>query len=426
MAPAMSVDSRISGFYKRSLAERRAAVAERRGISVAALDQAVLEGLSPLVADKMIENVIGVYGLPIGIGLNVRMNARDYLVPMVVEEPSVVAAMSNAARMIREGGGFVAEADDPITTAQIQFWDVTSPDAGARVLASSAELIAAANEAFPDIVRLGGGAREIEVFDRGEGLFVVHLHVDVRDAMGANMVNTMAEAIAPRLAELTGGTIGLRILTNLAERRCVRVRCSVPPAMLATETLDGAQVRDRIVLASRFAERDPYRAVTHNKGIMNGVDPVILATGNDWRAVEAGAHAFASRKGRYEPLATWRAGEGGALEGRIELPLALGIVGGTIKVHPGAKLALELLNVKTASELAMVAASAGLASNLAALRALATEGIQRGHMTLHARSVAATAGASDAEIDAVAAAIVALKSITLPAAQAALAKLRQG
>ncbi len=422
----MSIDSRIPGFYKRSLDERRCEIAGRRGLSTDTVEAAFEKGLTPQMADKVIENVIGVYALPVGVGLNLRLNDRDYLVPMVVEEPSVVAAMSNAARMVREGGGFYGEADDPITTAQIQLWDVADPKAAAEaVTAASAELLAGANAAFPDIVKFGGGAREIETFDRGEGCFVVHLHVDVRDAMGANMVNTMAEALAPRVAELAKGRVGLRILTNLADRRCVRVRCSAPAEALATEGITGEAVRDRIVDASRFAERDPYRATTHNKGIMNGIDPVVLATGNDWRAVEAGAHAYASKSGVYRPLATWRSGPSGALEGRIELPLALGIVGGTIKVHPGARTALELLDVKTARELALVAAATGLASNLAALRALATVGIQKGHMTLHARSVAATAGATAEEIDRVVKAIVDAKQITLEAARKALETLRR-
>jgi len=420
----MEQGSRISGFYQRTMDERRAELARRTGLDdgdVAGL----VGGLSHEIADKMIENVVGLYALPLAVGLNVRINDKDVIVPMVVEEPSVVAAMSNAARMVREGGGFVGEADPPITTAQIQLWDVTDPDAAkTKIAAAGKELLQAANDAFPEIVKFGGGAREIESFDRGEGLFVVHLHVDVRDAMGANMVNTMAEAISGRIAEIAGGRAGLRILTNLAERRCVRVACRAPAEMLATPDLAGPDARDRIVEASLFAERDPYRATTHNKGIMNGIDPVVIATGNDWRAVEAGAHAYASRSGVYRPLATWRTGTDGALEGAIALPLALGIVGGTIRVHPGAKAALKLIGVKTASELAMVAAAAGLASNLAALRALATEGIQRGHMALHARSVAATAGATGAEVAAVADVIVAAKTITLDAAKAALAKIR--
>ncbi len=422
----MDRGSRISGFYQRSQEERRAELARRSGLTEADLI-GLTAGLTPELADKMIENVVGLYALPLAVGLNVRLNGADVLVPMVVEEPSVVAAMSNAARMIREGGGFVGEADPPITTAQIQLWDVPDPaTARARVIGCARELLQAADQAFPDILRFGGGARELEVFDRGEGLFVVHLHVDVRDAMGANMVNTMAEAISTRVAELAGGRVGLRILTNLAERRRVRVRCTAPVELLATADLAGGEVRDRIVDASRFAERDPYRAVTHNKGIMNGVDPVVIATGNDWRAVEAGAHAYASRSGVYRPLATWQAAEDGSLEGRIELPLALGIVGGTIRVHPGAQAALKVLGVKTATDLALVAASTGLASNLAALRALATEGIQRGHMALHARSVAATAGAVGAEVMAVADLIVAARTVTVEAASDALKRLRGG
>jgi hydroxymethylglutaryl-CoA reductase len=420
----MEHGSRIPGFYQRSMEERRGELAKR-----ASLDEndvaGLVGGLSHEIADKMIENVVGLYALPLAVGLNVLLNGKDVIVPMVVEEPSVVAAMSNAARMVREGGGFVGEADPPITTAQIQLWDVKDGEgAKAKVLAAADELLAAANAAFPEIVKFGGGAREIEAFDRGEGLFVVHLHVDCRDAMGANMVNTMAESISARVAEIAGGRAGLRILTNLAERRCVRVKCTAPAAMLATPELAGPDVRDRIVEASIFAERDPYRATTHNKGIMNGVDPVVIATGNDWRAVEAGAHAYAARTGVYRPLATWRTNADGALTGQITLPLALGIVGGTIRVHPGAKAALKLVGVKTASELAMVAAAAGLASNLAALRALATEGIQRGHMALHARSVAATAGAVGNEVAAVADAIVAARTVTLDAARDALKKLR--
>ncbi len=421
----MDINSRIPGFYQLSIGDRRDELAKQLKVEKTEIEHAFAKGLPPELADKMIENVVGVYALPIAIGLNLRLNERDYLVPMVVEEPSVVAAMSNAAKMVREGGGFTAEADDPITTVQIQLWDVADPaKAAAAVKENAKSLMEAANAAFPAIVGLGGGAREIETFDRGEGLFVVHLHVDVRDAMGANMVNTMAEAISDRVGEITGGRVGLRILTNLMERRCIRVKGAAPAKTLATEGFSGEEVRDRIVEASLFAERDPYRATTHNKGIMNGVDPVVIATGNDWRAVEAGAHAYASRTGVYRPLATWRKRADGALEGQMTIPLALGIVGGTIKVHPGAALALRLLKAETARELAMVAAAAGLASNLAALRALATEGIQRGHMALHARSVAASVGATGGEVQLVADAIVASRNITAPAAAEVLAKLR--
>jgi hydroxymethylglutaryl-CoA reductase len=377
--------TRIPGFYRLSVGERRNAL---RGIAdLTEQDLETLEGggLDTATADRIVENAVGVYSLPLGVGLNFRVNGRDVLVPMAVEEPSVIAAASNAARMVREGGGFVAEADDPIMTAQIEIVDVVDPDASvARLEAASEELLALAHATLPRLAERGGGAREIEVRAHPRRV-VVHVHVDCRNAMGANMVNTVAEALAERVAALAGGRSGLRILTNLCDRRCVRVRARVPAAALASKTTDGAAVRDGIVAASRFAEDDPYRAATHNKGIMNGVDAVVMATGNDWRGVEAGAHAFAAVSGRYRPLATWRA-ENGDLIGQLEMPMALGTVGGTLHAHAGARLALKLLGVTDATELGMIVASAGLASNLAALRALATDGIQRGHMALHRRS----------------------------------------
>lgn len=421
----MSRTSRIPGFYKQPVEARRRLLAEAADLDGAELARSLAGGLDTATADKTVENVVGTYALPFALGLNVRVNGRDHLAPMVVEEPSVVAAASNAARMIREGGGFTAEADAPIMVSQVQLWDVADPAAATeRVMDAREELLAMADAAVPGLVARGGGAREIEARDLGDGLFVVHVHVDVRDAMGANLVNTVAERLAPTVASLAGGTVGLRILSNLSDRRCVRVRCAVPARALATESMDGAAVRDAIVRASRFAERDPYRAATHNKGIMNGVDAVVMATGNDWRAVEAGAHAFAARGGTYAPLATWRADARGDLAGEMELPLALGIVGGTLRVHPGARLALKLMGVRSAQELAAVAACVGLASNLAALRALATEGIQRGHMSLHARSVAVSAGAREHEVEAVAAAIASRGDVTVDAARRALERLR--
>jgi hydroxymethylglutaryl-CoA reductase len=382
------IGTRIPGFYRLSIDERRAALSGITDLTRQDLETLEGGGLDTSTADKIVENAVGVYALPLGIGLNFRVNDRDVLVPMAVEEPSVIAAASNAARMVREGGGFVAEADDPIMTAQIEIVDVADPDAStARLKAASAELLALAHAALPRLAARGGGAREIEVRAHPRRV-VVHVHVDCRNAMGANMVNTVAEALAERVAALAGGRSGLRILTNLCDRRCVRVRARVPAAALASKTMDGASVRDGVVAASRFAEDDPYRAATHNKGIMNGVDAVVMATGNDWRGIEAGAHAFAAISGRYRPLATWRA-EDGDLIGRLEMPMALGTVGGTLHAHAGARLALKLLGVADATELGMVVASAGLASNLAALRALATEGIQRGHMALHRRSSAA-------------------------------------
>jgi hydroxymethylglutaryl-CoA reductase len=385
----MATGSRVPGFYRLSVDERRRELTSRAALSEA--DVAVLDGggLDPAIADQMVENVIGIYSLPIGIALNFRVNDQDYLVPMVVEEPSVIAAASNAARLVRTGGGFLAEADDPVMTAQIEVLGVGDHDAArTRLEAATAELLALAQAALPRLVDRGGGARAIEVRTL-PGRVILHVHVDCRDAMGANMVNTVAEALAERAAHLSGGRRGLRILTNLCDRRCVRVTARVPAQVLATGEMDGAAVRDGIVAASRFAEDDPYRAATHNKGIMNGVDAVVLATGNDWRGVEAGAHAFAAIDGRYRPLATWRADpDGGAnadLVGRLEMPMAIGTVGGTLHAHEGARLAQRLLGVTDAKTLAMIVGSAGLASNLAALRALATDGILRGHMPLHYR-----------------------------------------
>jgi hydroxymethylglutaryl-CoA reductase len=340
-----------------------------------------------------VENAVGLYALPLGLGLNFRINGADHLVPMAVEEPSVIAAASNAARIVRAGGGFQAQADEPIMTAQVEL--VGAPDAGrarARIEAESEQILALANASIPRLCERGGGARALEVRFAEEvpGLatrIVVHVHIDCRDAMGANLVNTVAESIASRLATLAGGQAGLRILTNLADRRLVRVTAPVPVSALATPEVDGARVAADIAAASRFAEDDPYRAATHNKGIMNGVDAVVIATGNDWRGVEAGAHAFAASSGRYRPLATWTV-EGEQLVGRLVMPMAVGTVGGTLQVHKGARLALRIIGVTSARTLGMIIGCVGLASNLAALRALATEGIQRGHMALHNRATA--------------------------------------
>jgi hydroxymethylglutaryl-CoA reductase len=414
------------------VAERRTLVAEAVGMPVAELGAALDSGgLTPEMADKFVENVLGTYALPFGIAPNVRVNGKDYIVPMVVEEPSVIAAASNAAKMVRAGGGFIADVDPSIMTCQVQLFDVPEDGAGAAdILLQKDELLAMANRAVPGLVERGGGARDIEVRHLDGGMLVVHIYVDCRDAMGANLVNNVAEAVGDRIAELGGGKRGLRILSNLCDRRCVRVRAQIPIEVLSTNTHGGGLVIDGVVNASRFAEADPYRAATHNKGIMNGIDAVCIATGNDWRAVEAGAHAFAARSGAYRPLATWRAAksEEGAevLEGSLELPLALGCVGGTLRVHPAARLALRLLGITSAAEVAMVAASIGLASNLAAIRALATDGIQRGHMSLHARSVAAAAGAEEAEVDRVASAIVDARDITIEGATRALRAMRTG
>jgi hydroxymethylglutaryl-CoA reductase len=444
----MSEGSRLPGFYRLSIEERRALVAARSGVPVAELD-AALEGggLDPERADKVVENVLGTYSLPFGVALNVKVNGKDHLVPMVVEEPSVIAAASNAARMVRASGGFTADVSEALMTGQVQLVDVSSPArAVARLVHETPRLLELSRQAVPNLIARGGGPRELEVRDLGAGCLVIHVYVDCKDAMGANLVNAIAEAIGPVAAELSGGTLGLRILSNLCDRRRVRVRCRVHPRDLGLTSrsperssepprssgsqagvdafVDGALVADRIVLASRFAELDPYRAATHNKGLMNGVDAVVLASGNDFRAVEAGAHAYAARSGRYAPLAVWRR-DGEDLVGELEMPLALGTVGGTLRVHPVAQLALRLARIENAAELSMVAASVGMASNLAALRALATEGIQRGHMSLHARSVAVAAGAQGPEVEYVALAIVEEGRVTLEAAQAALDALRR-
>jgi hydroxymethylglutaryl-CoA reductase len=423
----MERTSRISGFYKMSLDQRHSVIAQATDTSATEIALGLQDGgIDASTADKCVENVLGTYALPYGVALNVRVNARDYVVPMVVEEPSVIAAASNSARMIRLGGGFEAEADPPLMIAQVQLIDVQHEAAAERIFEHSDEILELANRSLSGLVLRGGGARRLQVRSLGaahERMTVVHIVVDCRDAMGANLVNTAAEAVAGRLAELAQARVGLRILTNLSDQRCVRVRCRVPAEALATDTFDGRATVAGIVNASRFAELDPYRAATHNKGIMNGVDAVVLATGNDWRAVEAGAHAFAARSSRYAPLATWRCGNDGALEGSLEMPLALGCVGGTLRVHPAARLSLRLMGIQSATELALVAASVGMASNLAALRALATDGIQRGHMALHARSVAVAAGASGEFVESVAALIVQTRNVTIAAAQAALAML---
>jgi hydroxymethylglutaryl-CoA reductase len=423
----MARTSRLPGFYKVTVSERRSLVGDVTGVDAREFESALeAGGIDAETADKFVENVLGTYALPYGVALNVRVNGIDHVVPMVVEEPSVVAAASNAAKMIRQGGGFTADIDPPLMISQIQLIDVDDVDAAMRaLLAHKAEILERADRAIPGLIARGGGARDVEVRALGvteDRMMVVHVIIDCRDAMGANLVNTVAEAVADRLAEIARAKVGLRILSNLCDKRCVRIRCSIPASVLATDDMDGEQVIDGIVNASRFAELDPYRAATHNKGIMNGVDAVVIATGNDWRAVEAGAHAFAARSGRYSPLAIWRR-EGHELVGRLEIPLALGTVGGTLRVHPAARLSLRMLAVDNAGDLAAIAASVGLANNLAAVRALATDGIQRGHMAQHARSVALAAGAVAEMVDRVAHIIVEARDITLEAAKRALAVL---
>ncbi|MBA3545755.1 MAG: hydroxymethylglutaryl-CoA reductase, degradative, partial [Nannocystis sp.] len=408
------ISSRLGGFFKLGVEGRRAALSTALSLPrerFAAIDPGSLDLDA---ADNLVENVIGTLQLPLAVATNFRINGVDYLVPMAVEEASVVAAASNAAKMIRSGGGFVARCDPAWMIAQVQLLrgaiatdTATTPDAStaaATIRAAGAELLTLADQSHPRLLARGGGARELEVRILAPDMLVVHAIVDCQDAMGANLLNTIAEALAPRLQALTHWTPGLRILSNLADRRCSHVTCRVPPAALATKGWPGEAVAAGIANASRFAELDPYRAATHNKGVMNGVDAVVLATGNDWRAMEAGAHAYAARTGVYRPLATWKVGPDGWLEGAISIPTAVGTVGGATKVHPAARLALELLGVQSgtpssSTTLGQIMAAAGLAANLAALRALATEGIQRGHMALHARSVAIGSGAVGPEIE---------------------------
>jgi hydroxymethylglutaryl-CoA reductase len=415
-------NSRISGFYNMTLDERRLKLGESAGLTPESLLPLTTDGLSPEAADHMIENVIGLYSLPLGIALNFRVNRRDVLVPMTLEEPSVVAGASFMAKLARAGGGFTATTTDPLMIGQMQVIRVPNLDeAKLKLYEHKAELLDEADSIDPILKKFGGGARDLEVRIIQDspigGFLVIHLIYDVRDAMGANAVNTACERLAPRVEAITGGKVHLRILSNLADRRIARARCTIPLNELAFDTFSGEEVRDGIIAAYAFAAADPYRAATHNKGIMNGVDAVVIATGNDWRAIEAGAHAYAARSGRYTSLSTWNQDADGSLVGTLEMPMAVGIVGGATKVHPAAQAAVKLMGVKTAGELAEIIVSVGLAQNMAALRALATEGIQRGHMSLHARQVAIAAGASGELIERVAAQMVVEKVVRIDRAE---------
>ncbi|MGV0762173.1 hydroxymethylglutaryl-CoA reductase, degradative [Tistrella mobilis] len=428
-----ALNSRLENYRNLTPAERLAELARAAGLDAA--DQALLADPAALAVDRangMIENVIGTFQLPMGVATNFRINGRDYLIPMVVEEPSVVAAASYMARIARSNDiGFETSSTLPIMRAQVQLLDVTDPwGARLRILAAREAIIAAANAKDARLVSLGGGCRDIEVHvfpeSRVGPMVVMHLLVDVRDAMGANTVNTMAEAVAPLVEQAAGGRVRLRILSNLADLRLARASVRVSPAALATKTVSGEDMVTGIVEAAEFAAIDPYRAATHNKGIMNGIDPVVVATGNDWRAIEAGAHAFAVKDGRYTSLTTWERDREGNLVGTLEMPMALGLVGGATKTHPLAQAALRILKVETAQELAEVTVAVGLAQNMAALRALATEGIQRGHMALHARNIAILAGAEGAEIEAVAKQLAAAHDVRVDRARELLDELRRG
>ena len=380
------------------------------------------EGSLPLgIADGMIENVIGRFELPLGIATNFQINGKDYLIPMAVEEPSVVAAASYMAKLARSSGGFEAYSDRPIMRAQIQIMGIQDlQTAKERILEHKSELINSANEKDSTLVSLGGGCEDIEVHlfeDTPSGpMLILHLLVDVRDAMGANTVNTMAEYIAPQVEKISQGQVRLRILSNLADKRLATASVKIASSQFETSDYNGNEVIKGILEAASFAAVDPYRAATHNKGIMNGIDPVVVATGNDWRAIEAGAHAYAAITGHYKSLTHWSSPNECELVGKITIPMAVGLIGGATKTHPTARAALALLGVKSSMELAQVIAAVGLAQNLAALRALATEGIQRGHMTLHARNIALQAGASSSEIDLVVQTMIDNRNVTVDGA----------
>jgi hydroxymethylglutaryl-CoA reductase len=420
--------SRLPGFFSLSAEQRAARTADWAGLDEA--ERAALSGAGLTLerADQMIENVVGLHGLPLGIAPNFTVNGRDYLVPMAIEEPSVVAAASFMARIVRDAGGFQACSTEPVMIGQIQVLDVADAWAARfHLLARKQQLLDAANQTDPVVVSLGGGAREIEVRVLAESavgpMVIVHLLYDVRDLMGANTLNTALEAVTPLVEEISGGRVHLRILSNLADRRLARALCTIPAELLAFDEYNGEQVMRGIVEACAFATADPYRAATHNKGIMNGIDAVAVACGQDWRAIEAGAHAYAARGGQYTSLSTWTKDTQGRLVGSLEMPLAVGSVGGASRVHPGARVALKVLGVASARELAEVMAAVGLAQNLGALRALATEGIQKGHMALHARQVAIAAGATGDQVPAVAARLVAERTIRPDRAQEILAEM---
>src|SRR6267142_7197276 len=419
--------SRLPGFYKMRIAERLRRVAEQLEVDSDELDGLGESGTLPLAnADAMIENAVGVLGLPVGVGLNFLVNGEDILIPMAVEEPSVIAAVSLAAKIAREGGGFTASADEPRMIGQVQVTEVSNPEAARNaVLREKEQILAAANALHPAMKARGGGAKDVEVRlvqVGAETHVVVHLIVDTQDAMGANLINTMCEGVASLIERLSGGRVRLRILSNLADLRLARASCRIPFEALADFGFSGAEVAHGIAEASRFADADPYRACTHNKGVMNGVDAVALATGNDWRAIEAGAHAYCARNGRYQPLTRWWV-QDGALHGSSEVPIQVGTVGGAVKANPLIPVLLRMMGNPGAQKLASIMAAVGLAQNMAALRALGTVGIQKGHMALHARNLAVSAGAKGSAVEEVARALIAAGEIKLHRAQEILAKL---
>jgi hydroxymethylglutaryl-CoA reductase len=419
----MIMTSSISKFYEKNLDERLKIVQEFANLDLEEISS--LKKYAALdfdTANRMIENVIGTTQLPVGIATNFIINGKEVLVPMALEEPSVVAAASKAAGNARASGGFQVKADEPVMIGQIQLINLKDLNLAARSInEKKKEILDLANSKDPTLVSFGGGAKDLEtriLTHNGKQMLVVHIYVDVRDAMGANAVNTMAEAIAPMLEEMSGGKVCLRILSNLATRRLVKAKAVWKKDEIGEDAVEG------VINAYSLAAADPYRAATHNKGIMNGIDAVVIATGNDWRAVEAGAHAYASLDGRYKPLTKYYKDRNGDLVGEIELPMAVGLVGGATKTHPIAKIAVKILGVKTSKELAEIIAAVGLAQNFAALRALSTEGIQKGHMKLHSRNIAVMAGATGDEIDAVAKIMSDEKQVNVVRAKEVLEELR--
>ena len=415
----MEKTSRIPGFYKLTVKERVKKVKEFAGLNDE--EESILlsmDGLDEKTADRMIENVIGSMQLPLGVATNFLINGKDYLVPMAIEETSVVAAASNAAKMARVKDGFKAHASEPIMIGQIQILDAKE-NAVEELKKHKEEVLELANAQDKILVSLGGGAKDMEVRKLSDDMLCVHLFVDVRDAMGANAVNTMAEACAPLIEKISGGRALLRIISNLADHRMVEAT-----AVFDRDTIGGNKVVEDIIHAYEFASLDPYRAATHNKGIMNGIDAVAIATGNDWRAIEAGAHTYASLGG-YKPLTTWYKNEDGDLVGKIKLPMAAGTIGGATKVHPVARVSLKIIGAKSARELADVIASVGLAQNFAAMHALATKGIQDGHMRLHAKNIAVMAGAQGDEIDKVAEIMASEGKIRMDRAKEILDEIRK-
>lgn len=425
-------NSRLSGFYKKSIDERLSIIADWANLTEEEQNTLLrAKGFDAHSADNMVENAIGIFAMPVGVATNFQINGRDYLIPMVIEEPSVVAAVSNSAKVVRDGGGFTTNSDAPIMIGQIQLLDIDDVTNAAQAILDNKEiLIAKANEVGGSILKRGGGAIGISVRSFPDtqigNMLVIHLHYDTRDAMGANAINTAIEHIAPDIEQITDGRVNLRILSNLSDLRKAYASCNIPAASLATANFSGEEAVDAIVEAGIFAELDPYRATTHNKGIMNGIDAVLIATGNDWRAVEAGAHAYAARRGSYSSLTRWWKNDQGDLRGEIELPLAVGIVGGATRVHPAAQIALRILGVESARELAEIAAAVGLAQNLGAIRALATEGIQHGHMRMHARQLAIAAGADAHQVKIIADQMAREDNIRLERAKELVKQLSEG